>query len=50
MTKARDGMPLRLVVNTKRLHFFDPDTGLAIYGQEKTASPQTRMGALAPSD
>jgi multiple sugar transport system ATP-binding protein len=31
-TKAREGEPLRLVVNTKRLHFFDPDTGLAIYG------------------
>ena len=32
-TKAREGEPLRLVVNTKRLHFFDPDTGLAIYGE-----------------
>jgi len=32
-TKAREGEPLRLVVNNKRLHFFDPDTGLAIYGE-----------------
>jgi multiple sugar transport system ATP-binding protein len=32
-TKAREGEPLRLVVNTKRLHFFDVDTGLAIYGE-----------------
>jgi multiple sugar transport system ATP-binding protein len=31
-TKAREGEPLRLVVNTRRLHFFDPDTRLAIYG------------------
>ena len=31
-TKAREGEPLRLVVNTRRLHFFDPDTGLAIAG------------------
>jgi multiple sugar transport system ATP-binding protein len=32
-TKAREGGRLRLVVNTKRLHFFDADTGLAIYGE-----------------
>jgi multiple sugar transport system ATP-binding protein len=32
-TQARESEPLRLVVNTKRLHFFDPDTGLAIYGE-----------------
>ena len=31
-TSAREGQPLRLVVNTKRLHFFDPETGLAIDG------------------
>ena len=31
-TTAREGDPLRLVVNTRRLHFFDPATGLAIYG------------------
>jgi multiple sugar transport system ATP-binding protein len=32
-TKAREGEPLRLVVNTRKLHFFDADTGLAIYGE-----------------
>jgi multiple sugar transport system ATP-binding protein len=36
-TKAREGEPLRLVVNTKRLHFFDVDTGLAIYGAARPA-------------
>jgi multiple sugar transport system ATP-binding protein len=39
-TKARDGEPLRLVVNTKRLHFFDPETGEAIFAQ---SASQTRM-------
>jgi multiple sugar transport system ATP-binding protein len=29
-TSAREGAELRLVVNTKRLHFFDPDSGLTI--------------------
>ena len=42
-TKAREGEPLRLVVNTKRLHFFDPDTGLAIYGDGVREQPQTRI-------
>jgi multiple sugar transport system ATP-binding protein len=39
-TKARDGEPLRLVVNTKRLHFFDPETGEAIFAE---SASQTRM-------
>jgi multiple sugar transport system ATP-binding protein len=31
-TAAREGEPLRLVVDTKRLHFFDPATGDAVHG------------------
>jgi multiple sugar transport system ATP-binding protein len=31
-TAAREGELLRLVVDTKRLHFFEPERGLAIYG------------------
>jgi multiple sugar transport system ATP-binding protein len=31
-TTARDADRVRIVVNTKRLHFFDPDSGLAVDG------------------
>jgi multiple sugar transport system ATP-binding protein len=33
-TRARIGDPIELVVDTHRLHFFDPDDGLGIYGKE----------------
>jgi hypothetical protein len=32
---ARNGEPLELVVDTERLHFFDPDDGSGIYGAVK---------------
>jgi multiple sugar transport system ATP-binding protein len=31
MTEAREREPLELAVDVKRLHFFDPDTGLGLY-------------------
>jgi len=31
-TSAREGDPIDLVVDVRRLHFFDPATGLGIYG------------------
>src|SRR5919109_1114720 len=31
-TSAREGDPIELAVNVNRLHFFDPQTGLGIYG------------------
>jgi ABC-type sugar transport system ATPase subunit len=29
-SKAREGERIRLVVDTRRLHFFDPETGAAL--------------------
>jgi multiple sugar transport system ATP-binding protein len=34
-THAIQGEPIELVVDTQRLHFFDPDTGLGIYGRDE---------------
>jgi multiple sugar transport system ATP-binding protein len=31
-TGAREGQPIQLAVDVTRFHFFDPDTGLGIYG------------------
>jgi multiple sugar transport system ATP-binding protein len=35
-TGAREGEPIELVVDVHRLHFFDPDTGLGVYGGDTT--------------
>jgi multiple sugar transport system ATP-binding protein len=31
-SRAAEGQPIELVVNTRRLHFFEPETGRGIYG------------------
>jgi multiple sugar transport system ATP-binding protein len=33
-TTAKEGEPIELAVDVSRLHFFDPDTGLGIYGPD----------------
>ena len=39
-TEAQQGKPIELVVDTHRLHFFDPETGLGIYeGEPGGGSP-----------
>ncbi len=35
-TNAAKGQPIELVVDARRLHFFDPDSGMAVYGGERS--------------
>src|SRR5260221_4755706 len=42
LTSARVGEPLQLVVDTSRLHFFEPASGLAIYGGGPQPPPPCR--------
>jgi multiple sugar transport system ATP-binding protein len=34
-SKARKGQPIKVAVDTRALHFFDPETGLGIYDGTK---------------
>jgi len=48
-TAAREGEPLRLVVDTRRLHFFEPGSGLAIYDQAGTVGDRWPASRLSPA-
>jgi multiple sugar transport system ATP-binding protein len=45
LTAARMGEPLQLVVDTSRLHFFEPASGLAIYGDRPAVSVAAPVAA-----
>ena len=35
-SRVREGEPVEVAVDTRALHFFDPDTGLGIYDEDST--------------
>ena len=35
-TTAAQGQPIELVVDARRLHFFDPDSGIGVYGGDRS--------------
>jgi len=39
MTRVSEGERIELAVTTERLHFFDPETGQAIYGEAEQGTP-----------
>jgi multiple sugar transport system ATP-binding protein len=47
-TNAREGDRIELFVDTKRLHFFDPDTGLGIYERTESNGGHPRRKEKGP--
>jgi multiple sugar transport system ATP-binding protein len=41
-TEAQQGKPIELVVDTGRLHFFDPETGRGVYEGDETGNPSNQ--------
>jgi multiple sugar transport system ATP-binding protein len=46
-TRAGEREPIELAVNTRRLHFFDPETGHGIYGVDEGAGAAGASGAAS---
>jgi multiple sugar transport system ATP-binding protein len=51
-TRAKEGEQIELVVNTRRLHFFDPETGRGIYSEPlvRTVEPFPVTGPVTASE
>jgi len=43
-SEAREGAAIDAVVDTRELHFFDPETGRGIYGSDETEHDTERVG------
>jgi multiple sugar transport system ATP-binding protein len=49
-TRATNGEPIELEVDTNRLHFFDPEEGSAIYDQPPTTEAPQPVTTTTPTD
>jgi multiple sugar transport system ATP-binding protein len=49
-TRAANGEPIELEVDTRRLHFFDPDEGSAIYDEPPTTEAPQAVTTTTPTD
>jgi len=48
-TRAANGEPIELEVDTRRMHYFDPEAGSAIYDEPPTEAPQA-VTTTTPTD
>ena len=48
-TRAANGEPIELEVDTRRMHYFDPEAGSAIYDESPTEAPQA-VTTTTPTD
>jgi multiple sugar transport system ATP-binding protein len=42
---AREGSPITVAVDTERLHVFDPETGLSVWGDTQRSAVQQERGS-----
>jgi multiple sugar transport system ATP-binding protein len=50
LTGAQEDQPLELLVDVRHLHFFDPETGLGIYGESQQPDAWTRGERMSARD